>query len=312
MENHQIMSISIMEIVIFLKASELESFSKTATYLGITTSMVSKRIAALEKAVGIPLFDRSHNRVAMTPAGRSLSQDWRSMYNSLLYSLEKAAREHYSNSRPIAFGLGSSTNSDRYLIPLLSAFDAEVRSSGFLVELRPNFNLLEDLLKGQFDVIFLPLFMSKKIAEYPELDTFVALRYPLLVGMSMENPLSQKEVVSIADLKSCEFIFVKFAAGEEYAKLLDTLCAAEGFSPVVGSYVENVDSAYLNTTGNQVFVADRLYRQMQSNATVYRELVGTESGLLAVWRKDAVPNVANFIRYAKKFFQECGSLEDRE
>ena len=155
-------------------------------------------------------------------------------------------------------------------------------------------------------MIFLPLFLRNKIAEYPELDCFVALKYPLLVGMSMENPLCRKQTVSIGDLKSCEFIFVKFAAGEEYAKLLDKLCAAEGFSPTIGSYVENVDSAYLNTMGNQVFVADRLYRQMQSNATVFRELVGTQSGLLAVWRKDAVPVVANFIRYAKRFFEECG------
>ncbi|WP_286946029.1 hypothetical protein [Acetobacterium sp. UBA5834] len=65
-------------------------------------------------------------------------------------------------------------------------------------------------------------------------------------------------------------------------------------------------SAYLNTVGNHIFVANRFYRQMQTNATVFRELSGTESGLLAVCRRDAILGVTNFIRYAKTFFQEYG------
>ena len=76
MNNHQLMSVDLMQIVIFLKAAELESFSKTATELGITTSMVSKHIASLEKSLNFPLFDRSRSRVTLTPAGKSLATDW--------------------------------------------------------------------------------------------------------------------------------------------------------------------------------------------------------------------------------------------
>ena len=305
MENHQIMSISIMEILIFLKASEFESFSKAASCLDITTSMVSKRIAALEKAIDTPLFNRVHSRVELTAAGRSLAQDWSGVYHSLLFSLEKAARKNDVKSRPIIFGLGSCTNSDRYLTPLLSGYEAETPGSEFRVELRPNFDLMEDLLKGNFDVVFMPLFMSNKIAEYFELDTFVGLRFPLLVGMSMENPLSHKTTVTVEDLKNCEFIYGKNASGEEHVKLLEKLCMAKGFSPTYGTHIEYSDSAYLNTIGNQVFVTDRLYWQMKTNATVFRELEGTESGLLVVWRKDAASAVIDFIGYAKEFFKDC-------
>ncbi|WKY45029.1 LysR family transcriptional regulator [Eubacteriaceae bacterium ES2] len=306
MENHELMGINMMEIVVFLKASELESFSQTASYLGITKSMVSKRITALETALGMTLFNRSHNRVGLTAAGKSLAKDWRSLYHSLLFSLEKARRQENRKRQPVVIGLGSSTNSDRYLTPLLSAYEAENQNAAYQVELRSNFDLLEDLLQGRFDVIFLPFFLRNRIAEHSELNSFEVFTYPLLVGMSMDNPLSQQESVSIADLKNCEFILVKLSVGGEYAKLLDNLCATEGFKPIVGSYVENDDSVYLNIVGNKVFVTDRLYRHMQSNTTVYRELVGTESGLLAAWRKDAALDVINFIGYAKKFFEQCG------
>jgi len=306
MDNHQLMGLDLMQIVIFLKAAELERFSKTATELGITTSMVSKHIAHLEKALGFALFDRSKSRVTLTPAGRSLATDWKSLYSSFLYSIEKAAREADRPERPICLGLGSSTNSDRFLVPLLAAYELESGKAEFRVELRRNFDLLGDLMKGVFDLIFLPLFMEERISREHNLDSFVALRHPLVVGMSSDNPLAHKKRILVSDLKQCRLMLVKQPISEEFEKMINQLCIAEGFRPTIGSEIDDVDSAYLNTMGDQVFVTDRLYRQIQTNATLFRDIEGTESGLLAVWRKDAPKNVRDFIQYAREFFGECG------
>ena len=50
------------------------SFARAATALGFTQSAVSQQIAALEKVVGLPVFDRPKGPrpAELTPAGRLL------------------------------------------------------------------------------------------------------------------------------------------------------------------------------------------------------------------------------------------------
>jgi DNA-binding transcriptional LysR family regulator len=53
----------------FRLAAEVLNFTATARALGITQAAVSQRIAALEQALGVPLFVRAKGRVTLSPAG---------------------------------------------------------------------------------------------------------------------------------------------------------------------------------------------------------------------------------------------------
>ncbi|MFN5724758.1 MAG: LysR family transcriptional regulator [Betaproteobacteria bacterium] len=53
----------------FVKVAETLSVSRSAPALGVAKSVVSKRVAQLEEALGATLFSRSTRRVALTPAG---------------------------------------------------------------------------------------------------------------------------------------------------------------------------------------------------------------------------------------------------
>lgn len=55
----------------FVKVAETLSVSRSAQGLGVGKSVVSKRVAQLEAAVGATLFSRSTRRVALTPAGET-------------------------------------------------------------------------------------------------------------------------------------------------------------------------------------------------------------------------------------------------
>lgn len=50
-----------------------ESFTRAAEELGVTQPAVSKQIAALEEALGAPLFHRFHRRIALTPFGAEVA-----------------------------------------------------------------------------------------------------------------------------------------------------------------------------------------------------------------------------------------------
>ncbi|WP_338090075.1 LysR family transcriptional regulator [Shewanella insulae] len=57
-------------IPLFVSVVELGSFSEAARRLGINKSAVSKRISALEQALGVKLIQRTTRRLHLTDAGR--------------------------------------------------------------------------------------------------------------------------------------------------------------------------------------------------------------------------------------------------
>ncbi|QDK42285.1 LysR family transcriptional regulator [Bacteriovorax stolpii] len=70
-------------ILTFVRVSELGSFSKAASSLGISKSHVSKTIKALEDEVGIALFFRSTRKVQLTSTGEEFLKNCQSSLQNL-------------------------------------------------------------------------------------------------------------------------------------------------------------------------------------------------------------------------------------
>ena len=58
----------------FVKVADLSSVSLAAAKLGVSKSVVSKRIAQLEAELGATLFSRSTRKVALTSAGETYAE----------------------------------------------------------------------------------------------------------------------------------------------------------------------------------------------------------------------------------------------
>lgn len=66
------------EIAIFVAVSEAGSFVGAARRLGVPTSTVSARVAALEKRLGLTLIQRTTRKLRLTEAGQSYFEECRS------------------------------------------------------------------------------------------------------------------------------------------------------------------------------------------------------------------------------------------
>lgn len=68
----------------FLATSDTGSFSKAASHLGVTQPTISRRIENLESRLGVRLFDRLPNGVALTSEGESILDAARHMEEMVL------------------------------------------------------------------------------------------------------------------------------------------------------------------------------------------------------------------------------------
>ncbi len=68
---------------LFAKVAETLSFHETATQLHLARSTVSKRIARLERELGVKLFNRSTRSMSLTDAGQRLYQHWHEIAKSV-------------------------------------------------------------------------------------------------------------------------------------------------------------------------------------------------------------------------------------
>ena len=97
------------------------NFSRAAEELLLTQPAVTQQIKALEDEYGVPLFDRSGGRIALTPAGNSLLP-----YAEKLKEVSDEAFQVVTGSVGIHAGplaLGASQTIGQYLLPnLVAAF----------------------------------------------------------------------------------------------------------------------------------------------------------------------------------------------
>ncbi|WP_246366194.1 LysR family transcriptional regulator [Nonomuraea rhodomycinica] len=101
------------------------SFTAAAELLGYTQSAVSRRVAALERAAGGPLFERLARGVRLTPAGRALHRHAVAVLDRLERAGEELAAIHGGSGGTLRVGAFATANVD--LVPGTLRVFARVR-----------------------------------------------------------------------------------------------------------------------------------------------------------------------------------------
>jgi len=79
----------LQHLALFTASARLLSFTLVADEFGTTQPAVSQRIAALEKDLGTPLFQRAHRGVTLTPEGAALYEAVRDHLGAIGSALER-------------------------------------------------------------------------------------------------------------------------------------------------------------------------------------------------------------------------------
>lgn len=138
----------------FLVLSKLLSYSKAASALYISQSVLTKHIQDLEEEIGVPLFHRTTHNVALTEAGRALAKEVPELINKCESALRRLRSQNMPAQGSIRIGIGLEFSYSDHIQKFLRSF----------LERYPDIELKYDVLPGstpcslmtQYDLFFTP------------------------------------------------------------------------------------------------------------------------------------------------------------
>lgn len=205
----------------FLTAARCGSFSQAAEELYLTTSTVSKHIAALEAELGTELFRRTPRQAVLTDSGRDCLEPARRMveeYDALMEKTRGSAR------------LEVLCIPNQYLLmPCMEGFHRACPSVS--VELRECHGLaiLRAMENGEAELAF----VGSLYCRGDSFEQYLFSMTRLGAVLPAEHPLAKRETVSLRELRGEKFFLMAPETGL-YQVYVD-LCRRAGFEPRVVS-----------------------------------------------------------------------------
>ena len=210
------------QVTYFLTVAELGSFSAAADHLYISQSSLSKQIMALEKELGIELFDRSKRNIVLTEAGatfRKHAQQLNDEYKEMLANLKEYKRA--PSLSIVAIPVIAQYGITSYIAQFQSAFP----NIQLMLEEREASTILPALNDHQFDLAF----VRDNYLDVEQYHVLEVDRDKFMVTLSVKHPLATRTSISLAELANENFIM--FDKGTIVHELAVDVCREAGFVP---------------------------------------------------------------------------------
>ncbi|MCC2253827.1 LysR family transcriptional regulator [Ruminococcus sp. CLA-AA-H200] len=304
MNNGNNWNISTQQIQIFLKAVELRNFTKVAEYFNFTPSMVSKTISTLEEELDLKLFVRKPHELTPTQAARILSDEWRQLIASIGNSILKArASQDKALSKIVLSFVDSSLKIDESISRFILEYKKARPSVHIIAEKHDMHRAVELLNHGMVDIVFtsaieLPYLEEHGLLWEKAYDTNVAVYVP------QDNPLFQRDSLTLDDLKEESLIAFDFTMHPSYREWLYKICGAHGFMPYVAATFRTVRSLLFNLKLNSmVFIGETVNRDWQDE-NLKEFILPEKSFCLVGWGNGAGREVLAFKDYIRSRLEE--------
>lgn len=271
----------------FITVAEECSFSRAADRLGITQSVVSKRLRRLEDQLGGALLDRSvRSDIHLTRAGKLFLPDARDALDRL-ETAERAGRNlNRGNTGPLRVGFVFSAAMNGTLSKMLSAVKSGFPDILLEPQLLETPEQLSALQTGRLDIA-----LVRPRPSYPiGCNAHVVHTEPLLVCMSSDHPQANKTSLQSRQLSKERFVVPQF---HEQVGLIDSirrLAKVGKFEmPQIVRTDDFVTAVCLAAAGEGVVLAPASLCRLGLDGIVFRAIDDYKEGLstILVHRYDA-------------------------
>lgn len=212
--------------------------SQTAERLGITQPALSKHILALEKELGVKLFDRSTNPMSLTAAGEHFVRQ----AQELLYREDQMLRslEAYKSGESGRLVIGISPFRSQYVLPDVVRQVREKYPDVEVVLHEPaSEQLRREAAEGKYDFAVVNLPVDETVLDVTPLEADVMV---LAVPAAMAAGLPRTESLDLAACADLPFVTVGLPL--ELRRQFDAACTAAQFRPQIAVQAGSLSSAW--------------------------------------------------------------------
>ena len=185
---------------VFYTVARLLSFTKAAEALHMTQPAVTFQVRQMEEHFNTRLFDRTHNRIDLTEAGRVVFEYAERIFEHYA-EMENAIREMTGDISG-AITLGASTTIAEYMLPaLLGEFKSKYPDVNVRLKVTNTEGIVSMVENNVIDlgVVEAPVNNKNLLVEVCRVDQLVAIVAP-------QHPLADKSSVTMQELSEYPFI----------------------------------------------------------------------------------------------------------
>ncbi len=262
----------------FVAVAEERHFGRAAARLRMAQPPLSRQIQALERELGFVLFERNRRQVELTPAGTTLLEHTRGIFEAVELAVHEAKRASHGESGRIVVAYPS-TFAYSGLPELVRAFRAKFAAVELVLrELSPQ-DQLDAIRDKRVDVGFV-----RAPVDEPGLTTELVRSEPLVAALPSGHPLAGRTSLALALLAKEPFVLFSRARGPAYFDHLVGLCREAGFTPRVVQEAPQLDIVSLVAAGLGVSLLPSSIRKFRRSGIVLRPITGgPRTELLVVW-----------------------------
>jgi DNA-binding transcriptional LysR family regulator len=273
------------QITCFLYLVTYKSFTLAARQLGISQPALSHQIAALEKGLGIPLIERTHTGIILTPEGRVMYSTFLDAKRRIDDGLRQARTVHEKDQNLVYIGCSQDWRMEGFMNSLVEK--CQVFQDLFQVEIlqlgsRDLYQAMEEdsvdlIVDHQFHAVDEERYQNKPLAD---IHNFI-MYPPTLPGGDL------------ADFSNQPFIVISQALPDQ--ELLDALEERLAFPLKNTVIVNSAESQYLSVKcGLGVALISEFSRNFSHPDMNY---VDTEriSKVLAIFKKESTNPYLNMV-----------------
>lgn len=254
----------------FVTAARLGNFTHAAKQMFISQSALSQSVRRLEAELGVALFERKNNTVALTPAGEIFLPEAERLLSRA--ELLKTHMAEFSKENTETLNFGISTFYSLYFLPAIINFAGSFRPRIRINGIEDSSHRLEEMVAGGI----LDCCVCPQPIDHTDLQVTPMRKETIWLAFPPEHPLLREYAedipVPVSLLADESFIFVKKV--HRFAAFAMQLCTEAGFLPNIyyeSMNWETVDAIIAQGIGVG-FVPDVLVRKNRQERSRYRRI----------------------------------------
>lgn len=287
------MTADLRQLRYFVAVAEHLNVSRAAERLHLAQQSLSQQISALERGLGVQLFDRDTRGTRLTDAGRVFLPEALAVlarFDAALAVARRAARGEVGR-----LSLAFLTSTANYMLPPVVR---AVRERFPDLELTTHDVAIDELVGGLRDGRFDAAFTRPPLVA--DLATRTVAVEPVCAVLPAGHPLSGRDVLALADLADEDWVLTPRLSWPPWHAKYDRDFAAAGFTPRVVQRAAGAPTLLgLVAAGVGVTRLARSARSIRRTGVVFVPLADDRAETVVAWVPDREgPVVGNLLEIA--------------